>query len=158
MKIFLTGERGIGKSTIISKVLAELSQCSLGGFFTRPDGEYIKMYPAADENAAGFVVGKRKVSGFTEAFDTDGVDLLKRSLSSDLIILDEIGWMESSAEKFSSAIMDILSSDKNVLGVLRLGCETELAKAIKKDTSVKIIRITEENRNDIVKELVTLFS
>lgn len=133
-----------------------LPDCRLGGYYTKADGENIKMYPAADKNAAGFIVGKRKVSGFPEVFDAKGVELLEDTASSDIIILDEIGWMESSAGRFSSEILNILSSDKTVLGVIRLGCETELIRSIKSNPSVTLFTVTEENRDALVDEIVKL--
>ena len=91
MKIFLCGERGIGKSTIISKVL-EAKDYSLGGFFTKAGDTYVRMHYASNTDNS-FVIGKRKVSGDTKAFNTEGVKLLKESCNSDSLCPGNNAWI-----------------------------------------------------------------
>ena len=153
MKVFLTGERQIGKSTIIQKVLKLIGPVELGGYFTRVSGSEICMYPASDPDAQGFAVGKKGKIGYPEVFDGKGSELLEKSVSKELVILDEIGWMESDADNFSQTVIDLVSSDVDVLGVIRLGCSSKLCNALREMQGVEILTVTEENR-EILPEMI----
>ena len=150
MNIFIIGDRQIGKSTRIQQMIedakADKPDLKIGGFYTKADGENIFMQYASNP-AKSFIVGKRKVCGYEEAFNTDGVALLKdpSTREADLIIMDEIGWMESSASKFSSQVLETLDMatrcGSSVLGVLRKGCESDLILTIKNRPDVLIINL-----------------
>jgi len=145
MVIFLTGEQQVGKSTIISKFIKAHPELKLGGYFTVHDTEEIIMKPAANPDSKGYVVGIKKTCGYPEVFEKEGVEILQASKVTDLIILDEVGWMESKALNFSNEILSIIKSGKNVLGVLRKDLDTELAKAIKQEAEV--IEVSPSNRD-----------
>lgn len=147
MIFFLTGDRQIGKSTLIRQMIeeqrAKKPDLKIGGFYTKPDGEDIRMFYAGNPDKS-FIVGKRKICGYEEAFNTEGVALLESDSTkkADLIIMDELGWMESSAAEFSKAVLETLdyASKKNiaVFGVLRKDCNSDLINSIKNRSDVKI--------------------
>ena len=149
LKIFLTGERQIGKSTIIKKVLSGIEGTPLGGYFTRAVDADIYMYPACDEKAPGVLVGRKHQGGFTDVFDKEGAAILRKSTAANLVILDEIGWMEADADAFSTEILKIVSSEQDVLGVLRKDCDTKLCHTLRALPAVELITVTEENRDEL---------
>lgn len=162
-KILLTGTRGIGKSTVIRKTLELLGMQDPGGFITEADDKLVYMYPASrltaartvnnpypnPQNEAGFPVGRRRQAGFTEAFETEGVRLLEDAERHNLIVLDEIGWMEKDAENFCSRIKELFLSPAPILAVLRQNCSTELADWLRSNPQIKITEVTGENRDKL---------
>lgn len=158
LRIFLTGNRQIGKSTIIKKILAELEGVAPGGYFTLGKGRDIFMFPASGRAEDGFAVGQRGSCGFTQVFNEKGTQILKDSEAAELIVLDEVGWMERDAAVFSEEILKLLSSGKCVLGVIRKDCDTALCNAIRKAPGVKIIEVSEQNRSALASELSGLFT
>ncbi len=147
MIIFLTGDKQTGKSTRIQQMIADLKaqkpDLKIGGFYTKADGEDIRMISAGNPDKS-FIVGKRKICGYEEAFNTGGVALLNgpETRNADLIIMDELGWMESGAAEFSKAVLSTLdyASEKNiaVFGVLRKDCNSDLINSIKNRPDVQI--------------------
>jgi len=134
MTIFLTGERGVGKSTALRRVLHGCG-LTIGGFMTdfgdTRYGENKKLWllPWAEtpDFSAGQVCallgpGGRQV--FPEVFDGLGAELLRRAAGEDacgLILLDELGFLEAGAAGFRKAVLDVLAGPKPVLGVVRQG-------------------------------------
>jgi nucleoside-triphosphatase len=146
MNVFLTGERGVGKSTVIERFVDGLESdasgrsgsdfvagfrtswgaASLAGF----DALYISPY-GASAPLAGFdsraVCERRAYDGsltvFSEVFDRDGVAILRAipdiAPRPRLIIMDELGFMETGSPAFMRAVMDTLDGDIPVLGVMR---------------------------------------
>jgi nucleoside-triphosphatase THEP1 len=66
--------------------------------------------------------------------------------------MDEIGFAENEALNFHAAVMETLSGNVPVLGVLR-GRPTVLGDKVRQRENVRIITVTEENRDEIPKEL-----
>ena len=160
MHIFLQGPKRIGKSTVINKaldILAATASLSLGGFFTWNGGRddpHIYMRPAQagregevyrlasyDSDAGGLV-------GNVHIFELEGARLLGERFGADLIIMDELGFLESSAPLFRQAVLDTLSGKTPVLGVIRLG-DIPWHVDIKRNTLVKVYDVNEENRDEL---------
>ncbi|MDO5843789.1 MAG: nucleoside-triphosphatase [Methanocorpusculum sp.] len=157
--IFLTGDLQVGKSTIISKVLAE-TELSLGGFKTvgsnyKENGESdIIIYPADKSPDEGYTAAHRKIRGkevFPEIFDTRGTEFLSKP--AELIIMDELGFMESDAKIFQSKVLETLNCDISVLGVVR-NMRTPFLDKVRENKNVDVIFVTKENREDIFKDVL----
>ena len=113
MKVFLTGSKQIGKSTLIQKFIQE-NQVPCSGYITLPyfeNGERIGFYlhslVSLERNDILFSHGKQVVKG---VFDDFGVEILEHS-NSGLLILDEIGFLERDERKY----LDVLIKSKNIL-------------------------------------------
>ena len=169
MRIFLQGERNIGKSTVIRKTL-DLLQAEkplvFGGFYTWNGGSedphvYIKSANNEfDENTytvADFDFSKGGANCHIHVFENEGVRFLRDTLGADLVIMDELGYMESSAEEFKRAVFEVIESNVPVFGVLRLG-DVPWHDEIKRKESVTLVDVNEENRDDLPKILFKLFS
>lgn len=161
--VFLTGERKIGKSTIIKKAL-EAFKGSLGGFKTAPCflGDGSKRYtieglnPIFRGEARWICVdnGEGRMIGLTGTFEDYGVRILKHSLKEkpDLIIMDELGLFESEAYNFQKHVFAVLESPLPVLGVLKAASSSFLNE-IRNRRDVIILPVTGENR-DLLAEKV----
>lgn len=145
--IFLTGVKGIGKSTIISSWLKNNIRYRIGGFLTKKDEENsVYLYPIGDCNRYLIKNGEEK---FPEVFENVGVSSLSGSY--DYIIIDEIGYIESECFEFIRALDNLLSTTVPVLGVIRI--DSPLMPILVKN-DVIILTVTEENRDEIKKRLL----
>lgn len=164
MHIFLQGPRGIGKSTVITKtleIIQEGSPLSIGGFYTWRGGKgdpniYMRSAdpgnPKAAYRLATWDDSQGRLICDNRAFDRDGARLLGERLGADLIIMDELGFLESKAHVFIRAVYDTLSGDIPVFGVLRQG-EIPWQTQIAIDPRVLIYNVDEQNRDALPKEL-----
>ena len=160
MHIFLQGARKIGKTTVIKNTIDLLSADTplvLGGFFTWNGGRgdpnvYIRPARQAGENEvfrlAGFDAEKGGMISDAETFEQDGVRILEHCADSNLIILDELGFLESGAPLFKRKVLDITGGGIPVLGVLRLG-DVPWHDDIKENPAVKIYDVNENNRDTL---------
>jgi len=161
--VFITGKKGIGKSTLLNKII-NIVGCALGGFvqgkeFTDEKISYkiISLYNPKQNYTIG-IYDKKKAYLNTDIniFNVVSEEILQRCLNSgDLIILDELGFMEENSEVFKNSIFKILDSNKPVLGVLK-ECNTDFVRNIKMRKDVQVIRIDEINRNLMEKEIIKI--
>ena len=159
MNIFLTGQPQVGKSTIINKFLKSHDNVTVGGFktisnFKKGIGVYGGVYiiPAHLNNpdySEKSLVGNRvlKPKSFPDNFDLKGVEILQNSQNNDLILMDEIGFMETKALKFSESILNILNGDTPVIGVVK-PMNKGLPLKVKEHPKTVLLEITKENREE----------
>ncbi|HUU49721.1 MAG TPA: NTPase [Nitrospinota bacterium] len=163
----LTGIPGIGKTTIIEKVLS-LSLLKAGGFYTKEikDGERRKGFKIVDITTkkesilahvnikSPFRVGKYGVD--TNSFEEIGVKALEDALENkELIIIDEIGKMELFSKPFQKMVLKCLSSSKKILGSIKIK-GNPFVNSIKRREDTKIVEVNEKNRNLLPDEIINL--
>ena len=160
--LFLTGQIGIGKSTLLQNVLKELN-LSIGGYTTQRVFEgyyrkYIVKFLYDMEEFTILKVDSRDNSKqiYPLIFERDLISVLDKSLKhKDLIVLDELGCTEDSLEVFKSQVFKLLDSPKIVFGVLK-DDDCGFLNDIRNRNDVTIIRVTEDNRDYICKDLVDM--
>lgn len=170
--IFLTGEKQIGKSTVIKRLLAarECREKVVGGFFTEPmidfSGERVgfKLRLWDDQFAilahrnflTSHIFGSYEVNlDVFEKFAVTELDhiLLARNYKN-IVIMDELGRMETGAYEFQKKIFQILDGrELQVLGVVQR-FDTDFLKAIRERPDVTLIHITKENRDDDLRKFL----
>ena len=172
MHIFLTGDVQVGKSTIIKKTLAALKLRDIGGFRSvsvpdLPDGAMsVYLIPARDEhpmmgdwNRVGIRKGcGRGIEKIPEAFERAGVQALVDAENMPLILMDEVGRMESAAARFSARILELLNGDTPILGVVQKIADSKLTNAIRQHPNVRVLTVTKENREKLAEEVLRLVS
>ena len=172
MHIFLTGDVQVGKSTIIKKTLAALQLQGVGGFRSvsvpdLPDGAMsVYLIPAGDEhpmmgdwNRVGIRKGcGRGIEKIPEAFERAGVQALVDAENMPLILMDEVGRMESAAARFSERILALLDGSAPILGVVQKIADTKLTNAIRTHPNVHVLTVTKENREELAGEVLRLVS
>ena len=169
MHVFLTGAVQVGKSTLIDRVLAQLPQLRTAGFRTvteedLPDAIGSVYLVGADrggersgENRVAIRYGApRGAEGFPAAFDRAGTAHLAAAEESDLIVMDEIGRLEEKAERFCSRIEELLDGDVPILGVVQRRGDTPLQRRIRSHPRVRLIEVTQENRESLVHAVTAL--
>lgn len=172
MHIFLTGDVQVGKSTIIKKTLAALKLRDIGGFRSvsvpdLPDGAMsVYLIPVGEKdpvvndwNRVGIRKGcGRGIGKFPEAFERAGVQALKGAEGMPLILMDEVGRMESAAARFSERILALLDGSTPILGVVQKIADTPLTNAIRQHPNVRVLTVTKENREKLAEEVLRLVS
>lgn len=158
MHVFLTGDKGCGKSWTVRKT-AELLGRPCFGFitlFNGPDRHTSSLYllPAsaseqAEEMHLAAFWQDGKLQPVPECFDTFGAALLAeaRVHPEGLILMDECGRLEKEAFVFQKEIFQCLEGDIPVLGVLRK--DQPWHDFIKSHPRVRIITITGRASDDL---------
>lgn len=157
MHLFLTGFVQVGKSTLIRRLL-EKKTLKLGGFKTKwyPEGDsrILVMTPytdivsdITDDSIAARDIGKDRIT-YPEVFDTIGKRILEDSTSCDLIVMDELGRLETNSEDFQRAVISVLDGDTPVIGVIQPR-QTRFLDSIRARRDVMIIPVSEDNRNEL---------
>lgn len=163
MHLFLTGAIQSGKSSAINKAL-RATGTEPSGFRTvagAPDengGAPLYIVPATGCAHTGEhnCVARRSDPGrgfevFTGVFDTVGAEILRKS-GGGLILMDELGFMETKAEAFKAEVFRLLDGDTPILGVVR-GKKTDFLDAVRVHPKVTLMRLDEGNREEIAKEI-----
>ena len=168
MHVFLTGARQVGKSWAVRRT-AEALGLPCRGFLTRflagetgeKGGSALYMVPPdqpdlADESHLVAVREGGKMRPLPGRFDSLGVQLLREAgeHKEALILMDELGHLEKDARLFQRAILERLDGDIPVLGVLRQGQPWH--GFIISHPRVRVLTVTEENRNGIEHEIMRL--
>ena len=168
MHIFLTGEKQVGKSTIIKKYLAKSGK-SADGYITYWTPEVNDKQDLQDLRLAPFNTGLQRVKSHIVAqrndgrmikpeniagvFDLHGCDILSKSGKKDLIIMDELGFLEAEAIVFQGAVMRLIDSSKPILGVIK-PIRSEFLDKIRAHPNVELVEVTVENRDEVLNQLL----
>lgn len=171
-KILLGGEIGTGKHSLLFRLQQE---CPLpvagvrtqmyrdridpwtGGFkvFMYPAGVQPEDYPDSDENYVGACTGKiRNIN--KDVFRKLGVQLLSDIFSQAVVVIDEIGFFEADVPEYTNRIFEILDGDHPFLGVIKTHYEDPFLTAVRSHPNIHYYEITEENRETLFAELVSV--
>ncbi len=164
MNVLLTGRPGVGKSTVIQKVINALGRDRVAGFWTMERrvggiraGFSIQTMDGltgtlADVNLHdGPRVGKYTVN--VTSLNQIAIPSLQRARESNkLIIVDEIASMELKSLMFASEIRLCLDTGR-VLGTLQLrgGAFQDEVRA---RSDVRIVEVTPENRDSLPSQII----
>jgi len=153
----------VGKTTIIKKLIDKL-KLPAGGFYTEEIREDNIRKGFAVATLSGFkgVLAHRnfksryKVGSYGVGIYTlnrIGVKEIQMCLmEKKVIVIDEIGKMELLSPQFQEVAEKALDADNPVLGTITLARHPFVEKVKARD-DVKIIEVTKENRDDVLKNL-----
>ena len=154
MKIFLTGEKQIGKSTCIQKFIDQ-NIVPVCGFLTKPlyekdqrIGFYMHSLVEMERNDCRISIQHETYNEVIEnIFNTFACEILDKSmqLKDHLLVLDEIGTMEKNEAKFIDRLYKAIEEHDNVLGVLKKK-EAEHLTKIKQIKDVIVLNLDEISR------------
>lgn len=163
MNYLLAGHPGVGKTTIIKKLIEKL-KLPAGGFYTeeiREDNMRMGFAIVTLSGSKGVLAHRNfksryKVGGYGVGIYTlnrIGVKEIQMCLvEKKVIVIDEIGKMELLSPQFQEVVWKALESDNPVLGTITLA-RHPFAEKVKARDDVKIYEVTKENQDEVLKTL-----
>lgn len=163
----LTGPPGIGKSTLVSRVVYAVRSMGLGvgGCLTREVRrgrervgfrlvDLLSGYEGelASVDGLGPRVGKYRVN--ITSLSTLGAGALARAAEiADFVVIDEVGPMELTSSEFRSGVKACLSSGKPMLIVLHESMKDPLMTEITEQAGARLVELTLHNRDSVARDL-----
>ena len=165
LRIAVTGKPGVGKSTVVSKVIERL-ELKAGGIraaeirvdgnrqgFSIEDIETGRKGILSHVDCTGPKLGNYHVN--LEDLDGIGAAAIRNATGCDLVVIDEVGPMELRSENFVRAVEDILYSDRPILAVLHRSSKHPLAQRISK--GFEVLTVDENNRDELPDRIAARF-
>jgi len=164
--ILLCGEVGVGKSTLIQRLL-EHNVRPVYGFVTKrlaadETGFHpIYIHPAGaaervqtDENRIGTCDSKVHNINLA-AFETLGVAYLQAEPDG-LIVMDELGFMEAGSEAFVKKVFEALDGKIPVLAAVKARFDVPFLNEVRAHPNASVYMITKENREALYQTLLPI--
>lgn len=165
MHALIVGDRGVGKSTLIRRVLEKLKR-PVFGFETKKEEQLedpirgcpIYIYDAGShrcrtsENLIGYH-REQDVAAITAAFDRYAPKLMEPVPEDAVVELDEIGFLEAGAAEFCRAVMGLMDGDRPVIAAVK-NREIPFLNALRSHPNARCFYITPENREELFEEVL----
>ena len=172
MKILLTGCPGVGKTTLVKEISERLENCA--GFYTeeirdernkRTGFDVVTVKSGQRSSLARIQTPLKgpKVGQYTVTLkEFEAVALSAMSRNCEVLVIDEIGKMESFSSRFNNLVREVFSSDTHQGDILatipvrfdKLG----LVKEIVDRDDTEIIEVTKSNRDELKSSLLEKLS
>ena len=163
-KTLITGKPGVGKTTLVQKIIKRMRSANMAGFYTaeiRSKGSRLgfelqglngkRRTLAHVDIQSRHRVGKYGVhTGGVEEF-LEKLDLMNPDV--ELIVIDEIGKMELFSNRFRSLVCNVLNSDKQVLASIPIK-GNEFIQGIKQRVDIHLFEVTHGNRDHLPDAIV----
>ena len=162
--MLLTGSPGIGKTTVIRKILPLLQGIECSGFYTeekRSRGQRKGFKICTLDEEEGVLASVGQVKGTSVGKYTVHVEEFEKLVLSridpertpaDLYIIDEIGKMELLSVRFRTSLTHLLARPSNLIATIAKKGKGFLEQ-IKERNDLEVIEVTRENRDDLPKEI-----
>lgn len=164
MHALIVGERFVGKSTLVRRVVSESGKRAFG-FETRKEddladevnGSPIYIYTPgeehvhSEENLVGYCKAHHPKT-YKEAFDRFAEKM--HDMPADAIgMMDEIGFMEAASPAFCDAIMALLDGKTPVIAAVK-DLDHPFLEQVRTHPNCKCFFITPENRDALTEEVL----
>jgi nucleoside-triphosphatase len=167
----LTGDPGCGKTTVVRRVVAALSgKVPMTGFLTEeirePGKRKRRGFQGTTLDGRTFLLAHAdsrseiRVGAYgveREGLERVGVPCLAAGPDTRLVIVDEVGKMESFSERFREAVERMLAGPTPVLGTVAAR-GVGFVKRVRKDPRVTLITMTQGSRDAMVGEVLRRLS
>lgn len=167
--ILIVGARDAGKTTLIRRLLSETS-CPVRGFYTEkrltaPPGTHSTyLFPAwlspeertiSPSNQVGRWNGQQ-MQPFPQVFDTLGVACLADVPPHALVVMDELGFLESQAPQFTQAVLETLNGPAQVIAAVKDRPDVPFLQAVLAHPQALVFRLTPDNRQAVFQQIQAL--
>lgn len=161
--LFISGNPGVGKTTLIKKLVDILPPNHFNGFYTeeirsgfKRTGFSISTFDGYQKTMAhvdftsDYRVGKYFVK--IENIDEIVVRIQNEKSEPKLYLIDEIGKMESFSLKFRNWVEELVRGKIPIIATIAKG-GNQWIESIKKFSGFQIMELTPKNRDSVAKEL-----
>lgn len=161
MHILITGERSVGKTTVVEKILSKVDFQPVG-FRTSPQFDNknqlvgfamldLSMFNNGSiehEHIIGYTDGV-KWEACPETFEDYGVSLLEDAIKhkNTFILMDELGFFESDAKTFQEKVMACLEQTEIQVVAVVKKVHTEFLDAVRGHRNTELFHVNYENRD-----------
>ena len=165
MHALIVGSRGVGKSTLIRRILKELNR-PVWGFETKKEEQLedslrgcpIYIYDAGNPHSqtAENLIGYHRETNFddfTAAFDRYAPKLMEKVPEDAIVELDEIGFLEAKSESFCQAVLHLLDGNRPVIAAVK-NRDLPFLNRIREHPKARCFPITRENRDALYEEVL----
>ncbi|MGB9561610.1 MAG: nucleoside-triphosphatase [bacterium] len=156
MKIFITGEIGVGKSTV-ANMIVELLGKSIAGFATVRVENGFDIVDLKDSVRAPIARKNEKgeFTVFLDGFEKLGVEALEKAANEDdcVVLMDEIGRFEIKAGNFTRKVIELILSNKPVVAVIKYE-ENPFLELVRRISAFHLFKVTRENRDRLPYDIV----
>jgi len=163
-RVFLTGIPSVGKSTVVRKVAERIQQgrVKVGGMISADlrSGSARLGFEIRDlmtgkvgvlahiNQTTGPRIGRFHVK--VEDLDKIGTEAILSAIKhADLVVIDEVGPMELTSDRFKDAVREALACGKPLLGTVHRSAQDPLVQAIRTDRTVEVVEVTRQNRDSL---------
>lgn len=161
--LLLTGAPGVGKTTVIRRVAAELDAKRLGGFYTEEmrEGGARRGFRLVNFQGKERVIAHVTFSkdhrvgryGVDVAAVDDAASLLAPDPAAQAYLVDEIGKMECLSERFIAAMRALLAGQRPVVATVGLSGGGFIAE-VKRLKECLLWEVTPVNRDELPSRIV----
>lgn len=167
--ILITGKPRTGKTTLIKRLVENLSDTHAGGFYTEEitkNNLRLGFKIVTLDGREGILAKKGMSSPFRlgqygiDIHDLEeiGVNAIEQAIQEkDLIVIDEIAKMELFSSLFREVVIKALDCPKPVLGVIQMSKHPFLNQT-RSRKDIEIHELTIQNRESLFESLVVFFS
>ena len=160
--ILISGDRGVGKSTLIERLLAHCPRPRYGfvtrmepaeadGFhpiFIHPAGQAPAQRVYTEGNCIGTCDGRTHRPNL-ETFNSLGVQYIREARPGGVLIMDELGFFEAKTEAFTGAVLAALSGDVPVIAAVKSRTDVPFLNAVRAAPRAEVFYITPSNREEL---------
>ena len=165
--ILICGERGVGKSTLIEKLLSASSRPRYGfitkmrpadetGFhpiYIHPAGQPVAERAYTETNCIG-ICDSRTHRVNLDAFNTLGVRYIRDARPDGILVMDELGFFEAKADDFTAAVLTALAGDIPIVAAVKSRTDIPFLNAVRAAPKAEVFHITPENRDELYEKLL----
>ncbi len=171
MKVVITGEPGVGKTTLVKKLVKALKDRAIG-FWTeevrdrktkkRKGFKVVTTEGKETLFASKTFTSKHLVGSYgvnVARFESVVLPLLEKALSKrdKILVVDEVGKMELFSKKFRDIMRVAIHEPRDMIVTIPIRDVHPLVKEIRRLPGAVLIELTKGNREDMDKEVLQLF-
>lgn len=164
MHTLIIGGQGVGKSTLIRRVVSELG-VPVWGFETKKENPTVDgsqgcpvyiyeagRYVRSEKNLVGYC--DQKVFGINkDAFDRFAKKLQLPVPDGHIIVMDELGIMETVSNDFCDAVLSLLNGDIPIIAAVK-NKDRPYLEAVRNHSNSRCFYLTEENRETVYQQVL----